>query len=475
MNVLDKKTLETKPQNIVANKPTQNSTPVLKNPSSPIIKSELKKTADTPKFKSPISSFFKKRIDTAFGMDISDSSIELMEFNVFFSHKPRSYSRIHLERGIVERGKILKKDILEQKIKTLLQSAKPKKVSTNRVMLSLPEAQVFTWSTAFDKSISGSDLKNRIFEEAKKNVPLDFKKIYWDFVTYPVAKKELQYVTFVAISQEVLNEYVEICHKQGLEVVDLSLVSMCLAKVFLPPVEKDTHIILDIGGEKTNISIFEGNNLLKLSATMQIAGHSFNKKVADELKISEFEAEELKIKFGLSNDGPAEYKSAIQNIVDELITEIKQSIQYYEKNSGETVDAIYLTGGSSIMSGLDRYIETKLGVKIEPLASLPFITKSSIFTKEINLKLFINAVGLALLGITKNNNTFSFKKQIANVNNKMGFWQILQTGNFNTKRMIFAYTHLAYGGLTLLVVILTTVFTWMYLDITGKTLSHIFS
>jgi Tfp pilus assembly PilM family ATPase len=113
-------------------------------------------------------SFGKRKIDSAFGMSISDSSIELLEFRPFLTHKPSSYSRVSLENGIVKMGKIVDKNILADKIKTLLLNAKPGKVSSNRVVLSLPEEQTYTWSISMDKSISSSELKSRIFEEAKK-------------------------------------------------------------------------------------------------------------------------------------------------------------------------------------------------------------------------------------------------------------------------------------------------------------------
>ncbi|HMO78615.1 MAG TPA: pilus assembly protein PilM [Candidatus Paceibacterota bacterium] len=418
-----------------------------------------------PNFKNPFNTFFRKRIDTAFGMDISDTSIELLEFNAFFSHAPRSWSRVLLENGVVERGKILNKEILEQKIKILLQNAKPRKTSTNRVILSLPEAQVFTWGTAMDKSLSDSEIRLKILEEAKKHVPLDFKQIYWDYTTYNIPKKQLQYVTFIGIQQGVLNDYVEVCHRLGLEVVEFSLVCMCMGKVFLPPIDKDTHVVLDIGGEKSNITIFEGNSLLKLSTTVSIAGDSFTDAISNDLKITKLEAEEMKIKFGIGESAQGAYKNSITKIVDNLLEEVRNSINYYEKNSGETVDAIYLSGGSSMMVGLESYIEQKLAIKIQQINPLSFIVKSKLFENEINLKLFMGAVGLAMIGITKNTNLFSFRKQIKIDENKMSFWKIIKTGNFDSRRMIFAYTHLVYGGLTFLVLILTAIFTWMWMNL----------
>lgn len=377
-----------------------------------IINKEAKKPVENEKSKDNRGlSFGKRKIDSAFGMSISDSSIELLEFRPFLTHKPSSYSRITLENGIVKKGKIVDKTILLDKLKNLLLNSKPSKVSTNRVVLSLPEEQTYTWSISLDKSISGSDLKSKIFEEAKKIIPLDFRKIYWDYVVYPLKQKELQYVTFVGIHQDVLNEYVNVCNELGLEIVDFSLECMNLARVFLPESDKDDYVLLDIGGQSSTVSIIGGNKLLKLSFSIPVAGDVLTKSISESMNINELEAEQLKIKFGISDGPSVSYKNAVESVLNDLLKQVNEAVSYYEKNSAETIDAIYLTGGSALLIGIDSFISKGTGKSIQPLASLPFIVKSPIFNKEINLKLFADAVGLALLGISKDYKTLSFRNR----------------------------------------------------------------
>ncbi len=410
-------------------------------------------------------SFGKRKIDSAFGMSISDSSIELLEFRPFLTHKPSSYSRVSLENGIVKMGKIVDKNILADKIKTLLLNAKPNKVSSNRVVLSLPEEQTYTWSISMDKSISSSELKSRIFEEAKKIIPLDFRKIYWDFVVSPLKQKELQYVTFVGIHQDVLNDYVEVCNEVGLEIVDFSLECMNLARVFLPASDKDDYVLLDIGGQSSTISIIGGNKLLKLSFSIQIAGDALTKSISESMNVNNLEAEQLKIKFGIGDGPSVSYKNAVESVLNELLKQVNGAISYYEKNSAETVDAIYLTGGSALLIGIDDFISKGTGKIVQPLASLPFIVKSPIFSKEINLKLFADAVGLALLGISQEYKTLSFRKQISISTSKPGCIRKIRSGYFSVAKMIFSPAHITYGLLIILVVNLVTIFTFMYLNL----------
>lgn len=414
------------------------------------------------------SSYFRKKLDIAFGIDISDSSIELLEFKPFFSHKPRSHSRIELEDGIVERGQVVDKDKLEIKLQNLMKNATPSKVSTNRAVLSLPEERVFTWSMTTNKSLSGSDLRNKIFEEAKKVVPLDFKKIYWDYTVYPLPEKGMQYVTFVAIDQPTLNDYVEVCGRLGIDVVEFSLIATSLARVFLPKVSKKNSAIIDMGGELSSVSIFSGSNLLKLSVTIPVAGDTFNAAISSELGVSDIEAEQMKVKFGFMEAPNPGYSAAMDKTMQKFIEEIKQAIDFYEKSTGEKIDFIYLTGGSSLLKGVEQKITETLGRKIDNLLAQPFISESKIFKEEINLKLYANAVGNALLGITKGYNALSFRKQMAVRDLDMGFWQVVNTGYYNKFRMVFDYKRVAYITVLIIILALATIFTLMYLDITGR-------
>lgn len=414
------------------------------------------------------NTYFRKKLDTAFGIDISDSSIELLEFKPFFSHFPRSHSRVELEDGIVERGKIVDKAKLQAKLQTLLLGAKPNKVSTNRAVLSLPEEHTFTWSMTTNKSLSDSELRTKIFEEAKKVVPLDFKKVYWDYTVYTLPEKGMKYVTFVGIDQPTLNDYVEVCNRLGIDVVEFSLIATSLARVFLPKKSKTNSAIIDMGGEISSISIFSGSDLLKLSVSIPIAGDDFTKAISSELSITELEAEQMKIQFGFTEGPNPGYKAAVDKVMDELLSEIQQAIDYYERSTSEKIEMVYITGGTSLLKEAEVVMTEKLNRKISELSSLEFVTNSKIFKKDINLKLYANAVGNALLGITKGDNALSFRKQMAVKDLDMGFWSVVKTGYYAKFKMIFDYKRVAYITVILITILLITLFTFMYLDMVSK-------
>ena len=81
-----------------------------------------------------------------FGLDISDFSIEVLQLQKRFGKLYLgSYNRTELEEGIIEEGKILKAEKLQEKIKEVLRDAVPKRIDTSQLILSLPESKTFLY------------------------------------------------------------------------------------------------------------------------------------------------------------------------------------------------------------------------------------------------------------------------------------------------------------------------------------------
>ena len=69
--------------------------------------------------------------------------------------------------------------------------------------------------------------------------------------------------------------------------------------------------------------------------------------------------------------------SAVQGILDDLVAELRRSIDYYNGRGG-TVSRIVLCGGGSKLKGLSSYVQRSLDVKCEiydPLKNLGFSSK----------------------------------------------------------------------------------------------------
>jgi len=186
-----------------------------------------------------------------------------------------------------------------------------------------------------------------------------------------------------------------VAYKSGItEVVFIPNVVAIKFGYGLPAYNKDTFIICDIGGGKTDVGIVSSTQLLG-GVTLNIGGKAMDFALTKyiersyNLKISEKSAEELKQEIGSLHDsdkGSFEvsgfqvetrmpqtevlYASDIKNSIEDFYQEIAKQVDNLIKSIGIDIsedllrNGILLAGGGSNISGLDKYFKTKLGLKV---------------------------------------------------------------------------------------------------------------
>ena len=217
-------------------------------------------------FKKNIKEALTIKFDQAFGLDISDRSVEIIELEKVFRFSVKTYGRTDLPPGIIEEGKIIDQNTLALKLKTLLKEVKPKKVSTNKVILSLPESQVFVRCFTVDSKLKFGALNEAILEKLSTIFPISVDKMYWDFVSKPLTDKTKKLIMFFGAPKDVATSYVKFCNSIGLEVVSLTIEALSLARVILKKIDRQS-LIIDLGSRATSLNFFDGNDKINMSNT----------------------------------------------------------------------------------------------------------------------------------------------------------------------------------------------------------------
>jgi type IV pilus assembly protein PilM len=232
------------------------------------------------------------KFDKAFGLDIGDRSVEIIELEKIFKFAVTTYGRIELPEGVVENGRIKDQNVLAEKIKKLLKEVKPKKVSTNKVIVSLPASEIFIKCFTVDAKLKSGSLNKAIVDKMSLELPVNIDKTYWDFVEKPVSKKDKKMIIFIGVQKDIANNYVKFCNSIGLEVVCLCVQSFSLARTMLKSSQKQS-LIMDIGSESTNLSFFDSNDKVNMSVSIPVAGENMTEAVKNELKIERNVAEDI--------------------------------------------------------------------------------------------------------------------------------------------------------------------------------------
>ncbi len=359
--------------------------------------------------------FFQK----PFGLDIADYSIEVISLGGSVEKsKLLAMGRGILEPGIIEDGKILNKENLKKELLNLISNPKFGKIKNRNCIFCLPESKVFLHFFEIPKGLKKEEKLQRIKTEANETFPHPLEELYYDFIIYPDGEALL-----VAAPKNIVDDYLDIFKACQIKPIALEVESESLARALITRAvakggkedlssltrEKEgTVLIADIGTRTTNFGLFDKDRL-RLSILIPVAGRKFTLAIAEKLKISFTEAENLKIKTGLNPEAEeGRVFLILQQELREIIEEVKKIEKYFQEKTGKQIEKIILTGGSAQLPYLPEYLSENLGKKVEigdPWAKINIdILKKKEYLKEalkINPVVFSVSIGLALRGLIK--------------------------------------------------------------------------
>lgn len=190
----------------------------------------------------------------------------------------------------------------------------------------------------------------------------------------------LMNVMLVAAPREMVESRIDALERSGLEAAVIDLEAFALMRSLVECnwsrySDGAMRALVDIGAAHTEVTIVLGTKF-QLTRSLPIAGDTFTDALKNQLRVDAAEAEKRKMELDLSvlihgTDDPAalEGPRAVQNILDELLREVRRSINYYQSQLPEgtppqPLAEIVLAGGSSLMGGLADYVTARLGVEV---------------------------------------------------------------------------------------------------------------
>lgn len=205
-----------------------------------------------------------------------------------------------------------------------------------------------------------------------------------------------QFVKYLTMMQNVGVDPKIVC-SEGVELVNLVNLGM------VPP--EGVFSMVDIGHKKTTVTICKGKNLI-YTRTLAIGGYHITEAIAKKLGVPFEEAEKLKIEMGQISleteqgldDLSKNILDAIRKICDEVVLHLRQTFFSYQDDAGEPVSGIYLSGGTSRLPGIDRFLSVKLRQNVAFLDCLEFHF-SRLEASEVHIQLIPQALALALRGV----------------------------------------------------------------------------
>ena len=359
------------------------------------------------------------------GLDISDVSLKLIQISPRAGRfRIHAYSDYSIPRDTIGKERFKNPEVIVKLIRQAAAHPKFGRITTKNVVASIPETRSFVRIIQIP-IMSEEEAKEAIPWEAETYIPLPISQVYLDWVILGPAPatdsategepgKKLN-VLITAAPKGYVDDLVTLLKIAGLQPRALEVESQATARSLVPS-SKETVLIADIDTIRTSFIILE-NGVLQFTSSVPIAGDTFTESIAKALSLEFKEAEEIKRELGL--DGEA-YKGALKRaflpVLNSLVTEIKNTIRFYEEHTDHErkISRVLLSGSSSKLKHLPSFLHEKLsqqqdgehvlrsmsGLRVElgnPWVNILKKSEMPPLSREDSLS-FATAIGLAMRG-----------------------------------------------------------------------------
>jgi len=178
--------------------------------------------------------------------------------------------------------------------------------------------------------------------------------------------KNLQ-VLLTGAAKEVVQKYIEIFKKAGLNLISLETESFALARSMVGK-DKSTVLLVDIGAVGTDISVIE-NAIPLFNRSVAIGGLEITNGISQILKISSDQAEQFKrdLENNTANLGQGDtIPDVIKRPMQAILNEIQYTINFYLEqpdNKNKKIERIILSGGTANLFNLPKYFTETLNIR----------------------------------------------------------------------------------------------------------------
>lgn len=338
-------------------------------------------------------------MDLVTGLDIGTHTIKA----VVLSHREKNPKLISL--GSVpspQPGLLSDSDVdLEHTATTIKELLNSVKAPADSVVISLPEAKVFTRVVSDLPFLTDEELSSSIKYSAEEFVPIpvDQVNLFWQILER--SKEEGKTVVFVVASPKtVINKYIKVLEMAGFKPMALETDLIAAARS-LTENNPNTplSLLIDFGSSSTDFAVVN-KGLVILTRSIATGGAALTRAIAQYLNFEVLQAEEYKKVYGLlENQLEGKIHLAIKPLVDIIISEARRTLQAYQsKNPQSIIKRIILSGEGAKMPGLVVYIASEIGLETQEADPWYQIQKDEEIIKKLSADApsYSVAVGLAL-------------------------------------------------------------------------------
>ncbi len=356
---------------------------------------------------------FSKKENSILGVDLGASSVKMVELR-------QDKRQMHLVTYGYSSGdlKMPDDDLEQRKLQAALikKVAAGAKVKTKDVVASVPLSDVFS-AVIRIPNVAKKEQGALIEREAQKFLPFPVAEAVVDWkvieeknkkpkadsksfgVDQKMVAKDIA-VLITAAPRTTVTRIADIFKRAGFTLKSLETEAFALTRSLIGN-DPTSVLLVDIGAVRSNFFVVE-NTLPVLHRSMQLGGVNFTQALDSVLKVGLDKAEQMKADIMASGTIEADetgFPKIFQRTMQPLINEIRYTMNLYTTQQGGThPERVVLTGGSSLLPGLDAFLSHTFNMKVfvgDPWARTWYPENLRPALYEIGTR-FAVSVGLAL-------------------------------------------------------------------------------
>ncbi len=303
------------------------------------------------------SSMFRKRYAPLIGLDISSSSVKLVELALDDQNR---YTLVRaaiepLEKGAITDGNIEKHDDVVDAVRKLIKKSGTK---TKHVALALPSSAVISKKIVLPGDLREEEIEVQVETEANQYIPFAIEDVALDFsVLGPSLNSPGDQEVLIAASRrdKVLDRQT-IAEAAGLkpQIIDIdAFASRLAAGRLIERLPRGGHDLLvalfEIGASSTSMQVLRNGETL-YDRDQTFGGQQLTQAIARHYGFSQEEAEAKKRNADLPDDYTAQ---VLEPFIEGMAQELARALQFFFRATPNSkVDYILLAGGTAALPGL---------------------------------------------------------------------------------------------------------------------------
>jgi type IV pilus assembly protein PilM len=304
---------------------------------------------------------FSRQPAALLGLDISSSSVKLVELNRDASGNLvlERCAIEPLERGWITDGNVEKFDEVAEAVRRVVKKSGTR---TKNVAMALPPSAVITKKIILPGGMSESELEIQVESEANQYIPFSLDEVSLDFcVVGPSATSAGDVEVLIAASRkEKVQDRQGLAEAAGLKpvIIDVESYASRLATTRLienlPNRGADTMVALfEIGAYTASMQVLRNNEVL-YDRDQAFGGAQLTQLIVRQYGFSVEEAEAKKRNGDLPDDYPS---GVLKPFVDSMAQEIGRALQFFFTSTPyNRVDYVMVAGGSAALQGLTEAV-----------------------------------------------------------------------------------------------------------------------